>query len=83
MKRFISLCLAILMIFALLPVSAFAESDSFESYDYQIALAKQIFPEYRDKLEGKTSAYASKPRTCQRKSMSQSRRPVLWMTIRL
>ncbi len=63
MKRFISLCLAILMIFALLPVSAFAESDSFESYDYQIALAKQIFPEYRDKLEGKTSAYASKPRT--------------------
>ena len=63
MKKFISLCLAILMIFALLPVSAFAESDSFESYDYQIALAKQIFPEYRDKLEGKTSAYASKPRT--------------------
>ncbi|HAL88168.1 MAG TPA: hypothetical protein DCO69_03410 [Clostridiales bacterium] len=64
MKKLVSLCLAIFMIFAILPVSAFADGDSFESYDYQVALAKQIFPEYRDKLEGKgVATYASQPGT--------------------
>lgn len=65
MKKLISLCLAVIMIFAILPVSAFAaESDNFESYDYQVALAKQVFPEYRDKLEGKgVATYASMPGT--------------------
>lgn len=65
MKKLVSLFLAVIMIFAILPVSAFAaESDNFESYDYQVALAKQIFPEYRDKLEGKgVATYASMPGT--------------------
>lgn len=65
MKKLVSFCLAVIMIFTILPVSAFAaESDNFESYDYQVALAKQIFPEYRDKLEGKgVATYASMPGT--------------------
>ena len=64
MKKLVSFCLAVIMIFAILPVSAFADGDNFESYDYQVALAKQIFPEYRDKLEGKgVAAYASQPGT--------------------
>lgn len=64
MKKLISLFLAVIMIFAILPVSAFADGDNFESYDYQVALAKQVFPEYQDKLEGKgVATYASKPGT--------------------
>lgn len=64
MKKLFSLFLAVIMIFAILPVSAFADGDNFESYDYQVALAKQIFPEYRDKLEGKgVATYASMPGT--------------------
>lgn len=64
MKKLVSFCLAVIMIFAILPVSAFADGDNFESYDYQIALAKQVFPEYRDKLEGKgVATYASMPGT--------------------
>lgn len=80
MKKLISLCLAVIMIFAILPVSAFAaESDNFESYDYQVALAKQVFPEYRDKLEGKSvTANAGQPRACAEKPIIAVRetRPV-------
>lgn len=80
MKKLFSLFLAVIMIFAILPVSAFAaESDNFESYDYQVALAKQIFPEYRDKLEGKSvTANAGQPRACAEKPIITVRetRPV-------
>ena len=80
MKKLVSFCLAVIMIFAILPVSAFAaESDNFESYDYQVALAKQIFPEYRDKLEGKSvTANAGQPRACAEKPIITVRetRPV-------
>lgn len=79
MKKLFSLFLAVIMIFAILPVSAFADGDSFESYDYQVALAKQIFPEYRDKLEGKSvTANAGQPRACAEKPIITVRetRPV-------
>ncbi len=79
MKKLVSLFLAVIMIFAILPVSAFADGDNFESYDYQIALAKQVFPEYRDKLEGKSvTANAGQPRACAEKPIIAVRetRPV-------
>ena len=79
MKKLVSFCLAVIMIFAILPVSAFADGDNFESYDYQIALAKQVFPEYRDKLEGKSvTANAGQPRACAEKPIITVRetRPV-------
>ena len=79
MKKLFSLFLAVIMIFAILPVSAFADGDSFESYDYQVALAKQVFPEYRDKLEGKSvTANAGQPRACAEKPIITVRetRPV-------
>lgn len=64
MKKLFSLFLAVIMIVAILPVSAFADGDNFEGYDYQVALAKQVFPEYRDKLkETGVATYASKPGT--------------------
>ena len=46
MKKLVSFCLAVIMIFAILPVSAFAAEDTLSEQEQLFAEAREVFPEY-------------------------------------
>ena len=46
MKKLVSFCLAVIMIFAILPVSAFAADNAQSEQERLFARAREVFPEY-------------------------------------
>lgn len=62
MKRFLSFVLAIaLMLPSFLTLRTFATEVDLTDYDQHIALAKETFPEYANKLDGNYSPRSSEP----------------------
>lgn len=57
MKKMLSTCLAIFMLFTILPLSAFAEDKQLNEQEELINLACEAFPEYKDYILGNISMY--------------------------
>lgn len=57
MKKTLSLCLTILILLTILPLSAFAEDTQLSEQEELINLACDAFPEYRDYILGNVSTY--------------------------
>lgn len=57
MKKTLSLCLTILILLTILPLSAFAEDTQLSEQEELINLACDAFPEYRDYILGNVSVY--------------------------
>lgn len=61
MKKLVSFCLAVIMIFAILPVSAFATETDQRGCEVLINKAASVFPEYAEKLlhPARNSSYST------------------------
>lgn len=61
MKKLVSFCLAVIMIFAILPVSAFAAENTLSEQEQLFAEAREVFPEYASLIHRNTVATCVAP----------------------
>lgn len=61
MKKLVSFCLAVIMIFAILPVSAFAADNAQSEQEQLFARAREVFPEYASLIHRRDVATYSAP----------------------
>lgn len=63
MKKLISICLSLVMLFLLFPIDAFAAENTQSEYDQLIALACEVFPEYASAIRCENICTYTMPRS--------------------
>lgn len=63
MKKLISICLSLVMLFSLFPIDAFAAENTQSEYDQLIALACEVFPEYASAIRCENICTYTMPRS--------------------